>query len=111
VSVDAEQIASTGRPPLPAQTVRPKLLFFYTPTSGASRRAEGFLAQVLQRRGNHNTFLLSRIDASKRPDLTERLRIDTVPTLLVVTERRVQARLARPRGCTEITAFLSPWLR
>ena len=47
---------------------RPKLLFFYSESSGRSRRAEGFLAQVLQRRRNHDTFQLYRIDYNARPD-------------------------------------------
>jgi hypothetical protein len=33
-----------------AASDRPQLLFFYSPISGSSRRTEGFLAQVLQRR-------------------------------------------------------------
>ncbi len=42
---------------------RPRLLFFFSSTSGPSRRAEGFLAQVLQRRANHSSFELVRVDA------------------------------------------------
>jgi hypothetical protein len=40
----------------------PQLVFFYSPRSGQSRRADGFLAQVLQRRHNHETFTLVRVD-------------------------------------------------
>jgi hypothetical protein len=39
-----------------------------------------------------------------------RFRIDQVPTLLVVADRRVQARVEHPKGCPEIEATLSPWL-
>jgi hypothetical protein len=35
---------------------RPRLVFVYSDSSGLSRRADGFLAQVLQRRRNHETF-------------------------------------------------------
>lgn len=90
---------------------RPKLLFFFSPTSGPSRRAEGFVAQVLQRRGNHSSFRLVRIDADQRPDLVERLRITEIPTLVVVAEGRVRARIVKPAGSQEITKRLSPWLR
>jgi thioredoxin-like negative regulator of GroEL len=92
-------------------TARPSLLFFFSPTSGPSRRAEGFLAQVLQRRANHSTFRLVRIDADRRPDLVERFQITEVPTLLVVDERRVRARIAKPSGCVELTQVLLPWLK
>jgi thioredoxin-like negative regulator of GroEL len=90
---------------------QPRLLFFYSETSGASRRAEGFLAQVLQRRANHSTFRLVRVEASGRPDLVERLHIDELPTLLVVADGRVRGRLAKPSGCREISQLLSPWLK
>ena len=45
---------STGR-----MKRRPRLVFFYSRQSGRSRRAEGFLAQVLQRRRNFETFDVS----------------------------------------------------
>lgn len=90
---------------------QPRLIFFYSPHSGRCRRAEGFLAQVLQRRHNHETFDLIRVSVEKRPDLAERFRIDTVPTMLVVADRRVQARLVSPSGCRALEGFLKPWLR
>jgi thioredoxin-like negative regulator of GroEL len=96
----------------PGESVaRPTLLFFFSPTSGASRRADGFLAQVLQRRANHSTFRIVRVDADERRDLVERLQIIDLPTLVVVVEGRVRARLSRPSGCVEITQLLSPWLK
>jgi thioredoxin-like negative regulator of GroEL len=91
--------------------VRPRLLFFFSPTSGPSRRAEGFLAQVLQRRANHSSFQLVHVDAHQRPDLVERLQVTEIPTLLVVAEGRVRERIVKPSGCTEISKRLAPWLR
>jgi len=96
--------------PVAATTARPRLVFFYSRASGACRRAEGFLAQVLQRRGNHETFVIERIEESERPDLHERFRIDLLPTLVVVEGRRVQGKLADPGGCGPIERFLAPWL-
>lgn len=95
----------------PAADERPLLLFFESPQSGRCRRVEGFLAQVLQRRHNHDTFRLVRIDACERPDLAGRFRVDHVPTLLVVTDKRVRLRLVAPRGCRELEQALRPWLR
>jgi hypothetical protein len=71
---------------------------------------EGFLAQVLQRRRNHATFTLYRVDEAKRPDLVSRFRVEELPTLVVLEHRAVRARLVRPRGCGEIERFLAPWL-
>jgi thioredoxin-like negative regulator of GroEL len=89
---------------------KPMLVFVYSGLSGRCRRAEGYLAQVLQRRRNHETFRLHRLDAETRPDLAERFRVTTLPTLLVVEEKVVRGRLEDPRGCRDIAAFLEPWL-
>jgi thioredoxin-like negative regulator of GroEL len=89
---------------------RPRLVFFHSKLCGRCRRVEGFIAQVLQRRKNHGTFLLHQVDVEERPDLVERFRIDEVPTLVVVADRRVQGRLSHPRGCREIEDMLKPWL-
>jgi thioredoxin-like negative regulator of GroEL len=95
--------------PTPA-TMKPSLVFFYSPLSGPSRRVEGFLAQVLQRRRNHETFRVYLVDADERPDLVDRFAVEAVPSLAVVEEKIVRALLPRPRGCREIEAFLRPWL-
>ena len=90
---------------------KPQLLLFYSPKIGRCRRVEGFIAQVLQRRKNHETFQLKKIDVTARPDLAERFLVDAVPALLVADNRRVRARLAEPRGCADIAELLAPWLR
>ena len=92
-------------------TVRPGLVFFYSTRSGSCRRVEGFLAQVLQRRRNHGTFKLYRVAEEDRPDLVERFAVDTTPTLVVVEDKQVRARLSQPRGCRDIERFLAPWLQ
>ena len=89
---------------------KPGLVFFHSGVSGACRRAEGFLAQVLQRRRNHETFTLYRVSQEERPDLVEQFGITTMPTLVVVEEKAVRAKLERPRGCRDIETFLAPWL-
>lgn len=89
---------------------KPGLVFFYSSLSGHCRRVEGFLAQVLQRRRNHETFHLYRVDERHRPDLVERFGVESLPTLVVVQAKTVQARLERPRGCRDIERFLAPWL-
>ncbi|HKG09539.1 MAG TPA: thioredoxin family protein [Gaiellaceae bacterium] len=89
---------------------KPRLVFFYSNESGRCRRVDGFLAQVLQQRRNHETFQVYRVEREKRPDLAERFHLETVPTLYVVEGNRVRARLEAPRGCRDIQRFLSPWL-
>ncbi len=90
---------------------RPHLLFFGDDNSGPARRVDGFLAQVLQRRRNHDTFRVHRIDQHARPELARRCGVDRFPALVVVEDKRVRARLEQPRGCREIERALAAWLR
>jgi thioredoxin-like negative regulator of GroEL len=103
---------ATGEPAVaPARVTKPTLVFFTSARSGQSRRVEGYLAQVLQRRRNHGTFRLHVVDGQEHPELVLRCRVSELPTLVVVEGRTVKARLAQPRGCREIEELLSPWLR
>jgi thioredoxin-like negative regulator of GroEL len=93
-----------------AAVERPRLVFFHSSASGRSRRVEGFLAQVLQRRSNHETFRIVRVDADANMELVERFKVETIPTLVVVEDKRVRGRLPNPHGCRDIENFLAPWL-
>ncbi len=88
-----------------------RLAFFRSDTSGHCRRVEGFLAQVLQRRQNHETFAIVPVSQEQQPPLFERFGVTRVPTLVVIEGSSVRARLEQPRSCREIETFLSPWLR
>jgi Thioredoxin len=97
--------------PAPPPGARPRLVFFYSPRSGRCRRIEGFVAQVLQRRQNHDTFDLVRVSVDRRPDLAEKFRVDDVPTICVVEGRSLRRTIVAPRGCRELERELEPWLR
>jgi thioredoxin-like negative regulator of GroEL len=101
---------ASAAPALQHVGTKPGLVFFHSSVSGACRRAEGFLAQVLQRRRNHETFRLYRVAEEERPDLVDRFGVTIMPTLVVVEGKIVRAKLERPRGCREIETFLAPWL-
>jgi thioredoxin-like negative regulator of GroEL len=90
---------------------RPTLIFFTSEKDGRCRRAQAFLAQVLQRRRNHETFSMRTVAEERRPDLLQRFRVDRTPTLVVVDEQVVRGKLVAPRGCEEIQTFLAPWLK
>ena len=90
---------------------RPMLVFFTSETNGRCRRTEGFLAQVLQRRHNHETFVLRFVKQAEHPELIDRFKVQTTPTLMVVADKVVRGKLVAPRGCEEIQEFLAPWLR
>jgi thioredoxin-like negative regulator of GroEL len=88
----------------------PRLVVFHSKTSGHSRRVEGYLSQVLQRRGNHDSFELRFVEISEHPELVQRFLVDEVPTLLVIDGKKVSTRVVSPRGCREIEEALAPWL-
>ena len=90
---------------------KPKLVFFLSKSSGRCRRVEAFLAQVLQRRGNHETFSIYRVDVEAEPDLASRFGVTSVPALAVVEGKRVKSKLESPEGCRDIERFLTPWLK
>jgi len=92
-------------------SARPRLLLFHSQVSGRCRRVDGFLAQVLQRRANHATFEVERIEAEENPDVHESFGIDVVPTIVVVADGKIQGRIIDPGGCKAIERFLAPWLR
>jgi thioredoxin-like negative regulator of GroEL len=100
---DAVRATSSG--------AKPQLLFFQAQSSGRCRRVDGFLAQVLQRRANHDTFRVYRVDVDTEQALVGRFGVDIVPTLIVVDDKRIRGRLEAPRGCREIETLLAPWLR
>jgi thioredoxin-like negative regulator of GroEL len=89
---------------------RPQLVFFFSPRSGRCRRVEGFIAQTLQRRRNHDTFELVRVSVDTYPHLAEKFHVEQVPTLCVVEDRKLQLSIVSPRGCREIEHELEPWL-
>lgn len=106
-------MASVPQPqtqPVTQPEPRPRLVFFYSPLSGRCRRVEGFIAQVLQRRQNHETFELVRVSIDKRPDLAEKFRVEEVPTICVVVGRKLRRTIVAPRGCRELERELEPWL-
>ena len=111
VAVRSVAVRQPAHAQLVDRVAKPILVFLYSPTSGGSRRAEGFLAQVLQRRRNHDTFDLRRVNFEERPDLAARLGVYSAPAIVVIDGNWVRARLERPRGCAELSTALAPWLR
>ena len=94
-----------------AASGRPRLVFFHSRASGRARRIDGYVANVLQRRRNHETFLLQRVLVEEHPDLAARFGVDGSPTLFVIEDNRVCARIENPRGTHDLEQLLAPWLK
>ncbi len=93
------------------ESPRPHLLYFRSATSGRCRRVDGFLAQVLQRHRNHESFRIVRVTIEHDDRLAAHFDVRQVPTLIVVDEGRVKARIESPSGSRAIEASLARWLR
>jgi thioredoxin-like negative regulator of GroEL len=103
--------AFSPQPAHQGQGERPRLLIFYSDTSGLCRRVDAYLAQILQRHHNHDAFDIVRLRVADRPKAVEFFGIDALPTLIVVRDGAVQMRLDAPRRRIEMEKALEPWLR
>jgi thioredoxin-like negative regulator of GroEL len=102
--------SSPASSPATTRTKAPILLLFAEYTSGQSRRLDGFVAHVLQRRHNHGSFRYRIVLREQRPDLFERFHVETAPTLVVIDDGAVQARLEGYHRPSAVEDLLAPWL-
>jgi len=67
------------------------LVFFTRSTSGPARRMESLLAHV--ERKERDRLRIRRVDSDEHPELVDKFEVDEVPSLVLVVEQRVVARL------------------
>jgi len=70
---------------------RPLLVFFRDARSGPARRMESLIAHVARK--ERSRLKVHEIDVDERADLAERFRVETVPTLVLVKDKRVVGRI------------------
>jgi thioredoxin 1 len=70
---------------------RPLLVFFGAAHSGPARRMESLVAHVARK--ERARLRVTEVDVDKQPELAERFRVTTVPTLALVKDKRVVGRL------------------
>ena len=87
---------------------RPQLVFFSSERSGPARRMESLLAHL--ERKERDRLRVRRVDVDANPELAERFRIDVVPTLVLVKDRRAVSRLDGRTSAPRIEAMLEPHL-
>jgi thioredoxin-like negative regulator of GroEL len=87
---------------------RPLLVFFWSERSGPARRMESLLAH-LERKERHR-LRVRRVDVDANPDLAARFRVQIVPTLVLVKDKRAVARLDGRTSAPRIEAMLAPHL-
>ena len=88
--------------------MRPMLVFFWSERSGPARRMESLLAHLARK--ERSRLRVRRIDVDANPDLASRFKVDVVPTLVLVKDKRAVARLEGRTSAPRIEAMLAPHL-
>jgi thioredoxin-like negative regulator of GroEL len=91
-----------------ASDQHPQLVFFTSRSSGPARRMESLLAHIARK--ERGRLRVSKVDVDDRPDLAERFRVDKVPSLALVVEKRVVSRLDGRATAPRIESMLEPHL-
>jgi|SRR5579884_157932 len=91
------------------QESKPLLVFFSSQRSGPARRMESLLAHLARK--ERQRLVVKSVDVEARPELAERFKIDTVPTLVLVKDKRVVARLAGRASAPKIERMLEGHLQ
>ena len=86
----------------------PLLVFFWSERSGPARGMESLLAHL--ERKERQRLRVRRVDVDANPKLAERFRVQVVPTLVLVKDKRAVARLDGRTSAPRIEAMLEPHL-
>ena len=70
---------------------RPLLVFFRNGQSGPARRMESLIAHVARK--ERTRLKVRQVDTDEQAELAERFKVKTVPTIVLVKDKRVVGRL------------------
>jgi thioredoxin 2 len=87
---------------------RPMLVFFSSTRSGPSRRMESLVAHIARK--ERDRLRVIQVDVDQRSDLVEKLAVQSVPTLVLVVNRKAVARLDGRASAPRIEAMLEQHL-
>jgi thioredoxin-like negative regulator of GroEL len=87
---------------------KPLLVFFRSEASGPARRMESLLAHLARK--ERERLVVKHVDVETRPELAKRFRIAQVPTLVLVKDKRVVARIEGRASQPKIEQMLEPYL-
>jgi thioredoxin-like negative regulator of GroEL len=87
---------------------RPLLVFFTSPRSGPARRMESLVAHIARK--ERDRLRVIQVDVDQRADLVEKLRVESVPTLVLVVDRKAVARLDGRASAPKIERMLEEHL-
>jgi thioredoxin 1 len=87
---------------------RPLLIFFRSMRSGPARRMESLLAHLARK--ERTRLKVQLVDVDEQANVAERFRVTTVPTLVLVKDKRVVGRLEGRVSAPRIEELLNPHL-
>jgi thioredoxin 1 len=90
------------------QDARPLLVFFTSARSGPARRMASLLAHLARK--ERSRLRTARVDVDERPEFAEKFKVELVPTLVLVKDKRVVARLEGRASAPRIEKMLAPHL-
>ena len=90
------------------QDTRPLLVFFTSERSGPARRMESLLAHLARK--ERRRLRTARVDVDAQPEFAERFKVESVPTLVLVKDKRAIARLDGRVSAPRIESMLDPYL-
>jgi thioredoxin 1 len=88
---------------------RPLLVFFWSERSGPARRMESLLAHL--ERKERDRLCFRPLSLPPRPELAEQFKVQVVPTLVLVKDKRAVSRLDGRTSAPRIEAMLEPHLQ
>lgn len=87
---------------------RPMLVFFRSARSGPARRMESLLSHL--ERKERSRLRVVHVDVDTRADLAEKFKVESVPTLVLVKDKKVVDRLDGRASAPKIEKMLEPHL-
>jgi thioredoxin 1 len=87
---------------------RPLLVFFSSEKSGPARRMESLLAHLARK--ERDRLRVMHVDLDRNPEIGQKFRITTVPTLVLVMEKKVVGRIDGRASAPKIEQMLDKHL-
>lgn len=86
------------------EDLRPLLVFFSSEKSGPARRMESLLAHLARK--ERERLRVMHVDVDRNPEVGQRFKITTVPTLVLVKEKKVVGRIDGRASAPKIEQML-----
>jgi thioredoxin 1 len=97
-----------GRSRRTGRNGRNLLVFFSALRSGPARRMDSLLAHFARK--ERHRLQVAQVDVEEQPELAEQFKVETVPTIVLVKDKRAVARLEGKVNAAEIEELVEEHL-